>query len=129
MSDLQVKSEQGAQAANGPTTRTVTVTPRVDILETENEFLVLADMPGVRPADVDIRFEKGELAIHGRRTVSHAGKQPTVQEYEATNYYRAFVVAETVAADRISAELSGGVLAVHLPKIEAVKPRKITVKG
>ena len=45
----------------------MTVTPRVDVLETENEFLVLADLPGVKPDDVDVRFEKGELTVHGRR--------------------------------------------------------------
>ena len=109
--------------------RTVTVTPRVDVLETEDEVLVLADMPGVKPDEVDVRFEKGELTIHGRRTAGHTGRESQLREYEATNYFRAFAVAETVAADKISAELKNGVLTVHLPKVEAVKPRKITVRG
>src|SRR5262249_6774153 len=108
---------------------TVTVTPRVDVLETEDEVLVLADMPGVKPDEVDVRFEKGELTIHGRRQAVHADKESQLREYEATDYFRAVAVAGTVAADRSSAELKGGVLTVHLPKVEAVKPRKIAVRG
>ena len=104
------------------------VTPRVDVLETEDEFLVLADMPGVRPEDVDVRFEKGELTVHGQRPASAAGKA-AYREFETTSYHRAFAVAETIAADKISAELKGGVLTVRLPKVEAVKPRRITVRG
>jgi len=123
------RNGNGSAATLENPTRTVTVTPRVDVLETENEVLVLADMPGVKPDDVDVRFEKGELSIHGRRTPSHAGKEFPLREYEATNYFRAFGVSETIAADKIAAELKGGVLTVHLPKVEAVKPRKITVRG
>ncbi|WP_439632196.1 Hsp20/alpha crystallin family protein [Gemmata sp.] len=114
-----------APAQNGPAApaeeRSVTVGPRVDVLETEGEFLVVADMPGVKPGDVDIRFERGELSVHGRR--------PATREYDPTNYHRVFRVAETVAADRITAELKVGVLTVHLPKVEAVKPKRIAVTG
>jgi len=109
--------------------RAVTVSPRVDVLETENEFVVLADVPGVKPEDVDIRFEKGELTVHGQRPAAHPGKEPVLREYEATNYHRAFAVAETIAADRITAELKNGVLTVRLPKVEAVKPKRIAVSG
>jgi HSP20 family protein len=129
MSDLAVKHNgPKGPVMEGQSERSVTVTPRVDVLETENEFLVLADMPGVRPEDVDVRFEKGELTVHGRRPAP-TGKELTYREFETTNYHRAFAVAETVAADKISAELKGGVLTVHLPKTEAVKPRRIAVRG
>jgi len=129
MSNLATKNGPTGTLSEASTAQTVTVTPRVDILETDDEFLVLADLPGVKPEDVDIRFEKGELSIHGRRPVPFTGKEPTVREYEAANYHRAFVVAETVAADRIAAELKGGVLTVRLPKVEAVKPKRIAVRG
>lgn len=101
--------------------RAVTVGPRVDVLETEQEFVVLADMPGVKPGEVDIRFEKGELSVHGRRAAARG--------YARTNYQRVFAVADTVAADRITAELKSGVLTIKLPKVEAVKPRRIAVAG
>lgn len=103
------------------TERSVTLVPRVDILETENEYLVLADMPGVAPQDVDIRFDKGELTVVGRR--------PAGRHYEASSYQRNFRVDDTIAADRITAELKNGVLTIHLPKVEAVKPKRITVTG
>ncbi len=96
------------------------ISPRVDVLETENEFMVLADMPGTKPEDVDIRFEKGELTVRGRRA--------TRNDQFAT-YQRIFSITDTVSADRISAELKSGVLTIRLPKVEAVKPKRIAVSG
>jgi len=105
----------------GAETRAVAVAPRVDVLETEQEFLVVADVPGVKPEEVDIRFEQGEMTIHGRR--------PSGRDEAPIAYHRTFAVAETVAADKISAELKDGVLTVKLPKVEAVKPKRIAVRG
>jgi HSP20 family protein len=103
-----------------PQDPSLALSPRVDVLETENEFLVYADMPGTKPEDVDIRFEQGELTVHGRRA---NGKD------DFAAYHRIFTVAESVAADKISAELKYGVLTIHLPKVEVVKPRRISVTG
>jgi len=99
---------------------TLALTPRVDVLETEDELVVLADMPGVRPDDVDVRFENGELTVHGRRTSARSN---------VTGYFRSFRLTEQVAADKIEAELRNGVLSLKLPKVDAVKPRRIAVKG
>jgi len=107
-------------AEHAPAERGGAVSPRVDVLETENEYLVLADMPGAKPEDVDLRFEQGELTVHGRRAI---------RKNEFTTYHRIFSVADSVAADKISAELKAGVLTIHLPKVEAVKPKKIAVNG
>jgi len=105
---------------NDSTERSGAVSPRVDVLETENEYLVLADMPGTKPEEVDVRFEQGELSVHGRRAT---------RKDEFTTYHRTFAVADTVAADKISAELKAGVLTIRLPKVESVKPKKIAVNG
>ena len=123
MSDtaLQTKNGSAAQAVEEPRAATATVTPPVDVLETENELLVLADMPGVTAADVDIRFENGELTVHGRRAAG--------QDRDAPSYFRVFRVTEHIAADKIEADLKHGVLTLRLPKVEAVKPRRIAVKG
>jgi HSP20 family protein len=107
-------------AENEQTDRGGSVSPRVDVLETENEYLVMADMPGTKPEDVDIRFEQGELTVHGRRTTRND---------EFVTYHRMFAVADTVAADKISADLKAGVLTIRLPKVEAVKPKRIAVSG
>ena len=127
MPDFALKN--GGPAAPPAEDRAVTITPRVDVLETENEFLLLADLPGVKPEDVDLRFDKGELTVHGCRPASHSGKDLAHREHPATDYQRTFAVSESVAADKITAGLKDGVLTVHLPKIEAVKPKKIAVRG
>ena len=102
--------------------QTMTVSPVVDIVETEHDFTVRADMPGVAAGDVDLRFENGELSVHGKR-------KPSAKSDQATNYFRAFRVNEKIASDKIEANLRNGVLTLKLPKIEAVKPRKIAVKS
>ena len=126
---MSEKSIRPVPPAQGEETRTVTVTPPVDVLETDHELIVRADMPGVGREDVDIRFENGELTVHGRRADRHPDKARALWEYEVTNFARTFRVAEHIAADKIEAELSNGVLTLKLPKVEAVKPRRIAVKG
>jgi len=125
---LQQK-EQRTELDRTETTRGVFYTPRVDILETEDELTLLADMPGVKPDDVDVRFENGELVLHGRCQDRHEGVQFLYAEYGVGDFYRAFTINQDVDPSKISAELKNGVLTVHLPKAEAVKPRKITVQG
>jgi HSP20 family protein len=104
-------------------------TPRVDIFETEKELVLQADVPGVRPEDVELRYEQGQLFLHGR--VQPRPKQGTLllQEYEDGDFYRVFEVHESVDAAKIEAECKNGVLTVHLPKSEAVRPRQIRVAG
>ncbi|VTS00920.1 Hsp20/alpha crystallin family protein [Tuwongella immobilis] len=106
-----------------------TISPRVDILERETELLLIANLPGVKSDDVEVRFENGELTLHGVRSSSHAGKNRLSWEYEVAHYHRSFRLSENIAADQIHADFSNGVLTVHLPKVEAVKPRKITVRS
>lgn len=127
MAEQSIKDPDTGAADNGEAV--VVARPRIDILETEQEVLLLADLPGVRPGDVDVRFENGELTIHGRRTSSFTGKKRALWEYEPVNYHRSFRLAEDVAAERIEAELKNGVLTVRLPKAEAAKPRRINVRG
>jgi HSP20 family protein len=103
--------------------------PACDILETADELLLLADMPGVKSDDVDVRFENGELTIHGRRSNIRSDRRAILSEYEATHTHRTFRVTQDVAAERIHAELKNGLLTVHIPKAESAKPRKIAVKG
>ena len=104
-------------------------TPRVDIVETDEESLLLADLPGVKPEDVDVRFDNGELIIDGRCAPRGQGATCLLSEYGVGDFYRAFSISEHIDWQKISAELKNGVLTVHLPKAATVKPKKITVKG
>lgn len=106
-----------------------TYLPAVDIRETKEELVLFADLPGVKPDGVDIHFEGGELTITGRVEPRQPdGTRYLLLEYETGDFARTFRISESIDASRISAELKDGVLTLHLPKVEAVKPRKIAVK-
>jgi len=112
-----------------PTRGGMQFTPRVDIFETDKELTLYAELPGVRPEDVELRYEKGELMLHGRIRPRYAGKKLVLQEYEVGDFYRAFNIHESINATKIEAECKNGLLTVHLPKVEAARPRQIAVKG
>ena len=104
-------------------------TPRVDIYETESELLLLADLPGVGAEDVDLRYERGELTLHGKVRSRQRPEQFYQWEYEEGDFYRVFQVHESIDGSRIEAECKNGVLTVHLPKVEAARPRQVKVRG
>ena|SRR5437016_4480342 len=118
-----------ANGARGEPTRGLSFTPRVDIVETEQELLLYADVPGVRPEDVDLHYEQGELTVHGKVRPRTGEPKFLAHEYEDGDFFRAFTIHESVDAGRIAAECKNGVLTVHLPKVEAAKPRQISVRG
>ncbi len=102
--------------------------PNVDIVEQANELTVLADMPGVSARQIDIKFENGTLEIFGK--VEPRQTEETrflLQEYGVGHFHRTFQVSEAIDAAKISAEYADGVLTLHLPKVEAARPRRIEV--
>ncbi len=107
-----------------------TYLPAVDIHETEEELVLLADFPGVKGEDINIQFEQGELTITGKVVERQPESASYVlQEYGIGDFVRSFKISEIIDSSRISAEHNNGVLMVHLPKVEAAKPRKITVNS
>jgi HSP20 family molecular chaperone IbpA len=102
-------------------------TPRFDIWEGEDELLLYGDLPGVCAEDLDIRFENRELVIRGKVRPRHGGEF-LLGEYGIGDFHRIFTVGEAIDSDKISAEMKHGVLTLHLPKSEKVKPRRIKVK-
>lgn len=100
------------------------VPPAVDIYENADELLVVADIPGVAQENLSVRLEKGELTFEGRRT--DAAESGATAD-NLPDYRRSFVVPQGVDADRIAAELQGGVLRIHLPKSASLKPRQIPI--
>jgi HSP20 family protein len=103
--------------------------PRVDIFETDKELTLFSELPGVRPEDVDLHYEKGELILHGKVKPRHGERKMLLEEYDEGDFYRVFTIHESIDAFKIEAECKKGVLTVHLPKVEAARPRQITVKG
>ncbi|MFO0664891.1 MAG: Hsp20/alpha crystallin family protein [Polyangiaceae bacterium] len=96
-----------------------TLRPRVDIYENEREFLLVADVPGVSPETLTVKFERGELSFEG--------SQP--DNVARGRYVRVFSIPDTVDSGKIEAHLDAGVLRLHLPKMESAKPRQIAVRG
>lgn len=103
-------------------------TPRVDIVESENDLLLYADMPGVRPDDIDLRYENGELILRGKVQPGESRGHIVFGEYDTGDFYRVFQVHETIDASKIEAEHKSGVLTVRLPKQEAVKPKQVQIR-
>ena len=109
--------------------RRAALTPRVDVLEQTDRLVLFVDLPGVKPQDVDLNFEKGELTVRARRDLPKRPGRCLAEQFEAAEYYRSFLLSQDVAADQISAELKNGVLRVDLPRSPAALPRRISVKG
>jgi HSP20 family molecular chaperone IbpA len=103
------------------------ITPPVDIYETANGLVVMADLPGVTKDALDVRVDNNVLTIRGM--ARHLGTGDTVhREYELINFFRQFELGEKINQGKISAELKHGVLTLSLPKAEEAKPRRIEVQ-
>lgn len=103
--------------------------PNVDILENAEELTLIADVPGVATDSIDIQYEQGELTIRGRVVPRSESRTFLLNEYGVGDFYRVFQLGEGVDNTKISAEVSNGVLTIHLPKVERAKPRKISVQA
>lgn len=105
---------------------THTISPPVDIYETEKTYVLLADMPGVTQGGLEVVAERDELIVRGR--VERPSSAADYQEFELEDYYRAFTLSEDLDTDGISATLRDGVLRIEIPKSPAVRPKKIPVR-
>ncbi|MCG6879502.1 MAG: Hsp20/alpha crystallin family protein [Deltaproteobacteria bacterium] len=105
-------------------------TPAVDIFETDDALILLADLPGVKAKDLTIDLKEGVLALSTQMEVPEAPDEVGIlREYETGNYYRKFNLSDVIDQSRIEAKLKDGVLRLTLPKVEAAAPRKIEVKA
>lgn len=101
--------------------------PPVDIYETQEGLVVLADLPGVSPNDLKIRLEDNILTIQA--APKHLVEaEPIYREFELVNFFRQFELSEEVDQEKIAASLSHGVLRLYLPRAEKAKPREIPVR-
>ncbi|MBZ0263821.1 Hsp20/alpha crystallin family protein [bacterium] len=105
--------------------------PRVDIIEGENEVRVYADIPGMVKEDLDITLEDSVLSITGTRKPieDREGEKMHVSERAHGKFTRRFHLQETINAEGIEASFKDGVLTLILPKVEKAKPRKIEISA
>ena len=118
--------QPGTPTAEGTRNRERYITPPVDIYETPEDLVVMADLPGVTKDDLEVRVDNNLLTIRGHAHHRAPGT-PIYQEYELMSFFRQFELSEKIDTEKITAECKHGVLFLHLPKAAEAKPRKIEV--
>ena len=114
----KITKENGSLTTENNTSPVYRLTPAVDIYETDDALVVLADMPGVAEQDLQVEITGDILTLEGM----------TDRQGAATAYYRQFKLSERIDTGAGEAALKDGVLSLRLPKSEAAKPKRIAVK-
>ena len=104
--------------------------PAMDITEHENEYVVVAELPGVNKEEVKITFENGLLTVQAERKPYELPQEARVllNEMRVREFTRSLRLPVRIDADNIAAELQNGVLRISLPKAQEARPRLISVK-
>lgn len=103
----------------------------LDLYQTDDEVVVKANIPGMQPEDIDISVSGDTLTIQGemRQEQESEELQYMLRERRYASFARSITLPSAVEADKASAEFENGVLILTLPKVEEVKPKRITVKA
>lgn len=120
-----------SRTGNGKETMTAADwSPVVDVLETEKEYVIKAELPEVKKDDVKITVQDGVLTIQGERKSETEDKGRRFHRIERSygSFVRSFSMPDFVDEAGVSAEFKDGVLNLHLPKTEKARPRAIEVK-
>ena len=129
--NLATTSTGQLERMNGESNRPALVyRPVTDIFETEDNVVVIADMPGVGAEDIDVTLERRVLTIRGRTsTLAPEGYREVLSEYGVGDYERVFTLSDDIEQDDIRAAIKDGVLRLELPKAASAKPKRIEVKA
>ena len=105
--------------------------PAVDLTESDEDFRLTAEFPGMSVDDVDVAVEEGDLVLRGKKEMAEEkeGENYHVTERSYGEFYRRFTLPSSVDAERIEAEMKDGVLRVRMPKSEKEAGRKIEISG
>jgi len=127
---LQAKEKSEVSGMTEQTKPGLVFTPDVDIFETEKGITLLADMPGVKAQDLNIDLKENVLTLDGDvKKPEDQNEVELLTEYRTGKYYRQFNLSEIIDQSKIEAAMTDGVLRLTLPKVDAAKPRKITIKA
>lgn len=114
--------------AGGNGDRLTGFTPMLDVRETDDDYVVLADLPGVKPDDVTIEVNEQMLTISGSRVPVEMGEAQLV-ERPYGSFARSLTLPKGVDSDKVRAEYTHGVLELHIPKPAEAKPKRIAIKS
>jgi HSP20 family protein len=118
-------------STEGGETREAGWVPAIDVAETQDRFLITAELPGVDPDDVDISVENSVLTLRGDRRFYQETKEEDFHRIERRfgNFARSITLPSTADPERIRASFDAGLLTIEVPKKEEAKPRKIQIKA
>ena len=121
----------GARPAAGAAEGSLLNAAPADVFETADEVVVRIDLPGVRPEDVQVRWDQGNLEVRAVRQASEVPGEVRwyVRQVAAGTYRRVFRLGVPVDAAAVTATTQDGVLEIHLPKAEAAKPLQVPVRS
>ena len=105
--------------------------PALNVYEESDNLIVEAQLPGMKPEDLDINVEQGVLTISGQTTTDEERKERNylVREHRTGRFSRSLRLPATYDADACTASFEHGVLKLTFPKSEAAKPRRIQIGG
>ncbi|WP_159744394.1 Hsp20/alpha crystallin family protein [Luteimonas cellulosilyticus] len=134
MRELVERFAQGSEAQDASSVVTSQWVPRVDIREERARFVILADLPGVDPQDVEIWMDKGILSLKGERRASAGESGDDASEVRfsriersAGQFHRRFSLPDSADANAVTATGHNGVLEISIPKLPETTPRRIEV--
>jgi len=128
MADKELTQRTEGSPAEAERVAPPTFVPAVDIYETDEGAVLVADLPGCEVGNVDVHYEDGVLHIVGHvKPDEFPGHELTYSEYRVGEFDRTFSVSELVDPSKIQASVKDGVLRVLLPKAEEAKPKKINI--
>jgi HSP20 family protein len=119
------------RTAEGSSVATSDWVPAVDIKEEKDSFVIVADIPGVDPKDIEVHMENGMLTIKGEKESEKKEEREGYKRVERSygSFYRRFSLPDSADAEKITANSNNGVLEVRIGKHEKVQPRKISVNS
>jgi HSP20 family protein len=126
MSSSPTTTTAGQQIDGEPA---LTYQPHVDICDTGGGVTIIADMPGAGADSIDVSFEDGVLAVHATVPPRDLPGRVLRQEYGICDYRRSFRLGDGFDGAQITAEYRRGVLAIDVPRLAAVRPRKVAVRA
>ena len=132
LNQLQKELERSQESQNSEgSISTAEWAPAVDIKEENDKFVLQADIPGVKPEDIEVNMEAGVLTVKGEKKTEAKTEKEGYKRVERTfgSFYRRFSLPDSADSEAISAKCKHGVLEIIIPKREAVKPKKIEVSS
>jgi len=105
------------------------VVPNTNIYETDNEYVLTSEMPGVSKENLNVVIDNKVLEITGHLDKELKEHEPSFCEFSFSNYYRRFRIGTEIDVEGVKAVIQNGILTMTLPKAQAARPRKIEISS